>query len=195
MLKNVSPVFCLLAMAFTSCNNNQPAGTATAPEKNYFPVVAYINTELNRMDSLQLPLVRYESASGKTDTLPVTTAEARALAAPFLEQDITDPALRDRYQESSFADQSIPSINFTYLTADSSLPLKRVDVVLKPDPEKTDKVLSLYMDRLFQQGDTVVNEKLFWKADNYYQVIRSRQVPGDSVIRVSQTKVLWDATE
>ena len=124
----------------------------------------------------------------------MTTAECKAMAKAYLDQEITDPALRDKYEESSFADQSIPSINFTYLTKVSSLPLKRVDVVLKPDPERTEKVISVFMDKVYQRGDTLVNEKLFWKAERYYQFIRTHQLPGAEPV-LSQTKVVWDGTE
>ncbi|KIC92355.1 hypothetical protein [Flavihumibacter sp. ZG627] len=193
MQKIFIPAAAVMATLLGACNNTEKKDAA-AEEKSYFPVNAYISSELKKIDSLQLPVVRYESAYGKTDTLPMTTAECKAMAEAYLDQDITDPALRDKYEESSFADQSIPSINFTYLTKDSSLPLKRVDVVLKPDPERTEKVISVFMDKVYQRGDTLINEKLFWKAERYYQFIRTHQLPGAEPV-LSQTKVVWDGTE
>ncbi|MBZ5858060.1 hypothetical protein [Flavihumibacter profundi] len=193
-MRNIVPILLFTVIAVFSCKQaNKQAGTKPE-EQTYFPVNAYIESQLHKIDSLQLPVTRYFTSEGHGDTTLLSTAECRKLAAPFLEQDISDPALKNHYVENSFADQSIPSVSFTYQTKDSSLPLKRVDIVLKPDPVNADKVKSVYMEKLFQQGDSMVNEKLFWKNDHYFQVIRFKQVAKNQPV-LSQLKVVWDPTE
>lgn len=176
------------------CQQHQQTAAATPSEQEFFPVKAYLLGQLHTIDSLQLPVTRYSSAAGKADTSLLSTAECRLLAAGFLEQDISDPALKSQYEENSFADHSVPSINFTYLTKARDLALKRVDVVLKPDPVNADKVKSIYMEKYYQRGDTAIEEKLFWKADHYYQVIQSKQV-ANTPPQIAQFKVVWDPTD
>lgn len=199
MLKIFVPALLVTASILPACGNNQgqadqSSTDSAAAENAYFPVTGFIHSQLTTIDSLQLPVTKYESTGDKKDTAALSLADCRLLAAPFLEYDITASPLREKFKENSFADQSIPSITFTYHTADSSLALKRVDVVLSPDPVQTDKVKSVYMEKLYQQQDTLVEEKMFWKADHYYQVIRSKQVSNGKPV-ISQLKVVWDPTE
>jgi hypothetical protein len=190
--------FALVMILATSCI----VGCTSSPTKTgdnkqdtvFFPVTGYIAGQLKLIDSLQLPLVRYATINGRTDTTALTMAECRQLANAFLETDIADPRWKDKYIENSFADQSIPSISFTYETRDKMLPVKRVDIVLKPDPVLADKVKTIYMEKLYQTGDTLVNEKLFWKADHYFQLITSKQLTDKAPI-LSQVKAVWDPTD
>ena len=199
MLKSCVPAVLITATFLFACGNNSDKSdttgtTSSETENSYFPVTGFIHSQLTAIDSLQLPVTKYEAAGNKKDTVALSTADCRLLAAPFLEYDITASPLKEKFRETSFADQSIPSITFTYHTADSTLALKRVDVVLAPDPVQSDKVKSVYMEKLFQQQDTLVEEKLYWKANHYYQLIRSKKVANGQPI-ISQLKVVWDPTE
>lgn len=186
----------IVTLILFSCGSPENAAQeeASKAEAAYFPVNDYISSQIKKVDSLQLPVTRYYSGSDSKDTVALSLEDFRAQATPFLQEDISLEPLKSKYQESSFADQSIPSITFTYHTKDSSLPIKRVDVVLKPDPVMTDQVKSVYIEKVYQKGDTLVNEKLFWKADHYYQVIQTRQVK-ENHPTMSQLKVVWDPTE
>ncbi|ULQ52463.1 hypothetical protein [Flavihumibacter fluvii] len=193
-MRTLAPLVLFMSFVLFGCNSSPKNAGVNAEDKNFFPVTGYIESQLHGIDSLQLPVTRYYSGEGYGDTTLLSIAECRALAAPFLETDISDPKWKDKYIENSFADQSIPSISFTYETRDNKLPVKRVDIVLKPDPVTADKVKTVYIEKLFQHGDTLINEKLFWKADHYYQVISSKQV-GNNQPMLTQLKVVWDPTE
>ena len=193
-MRNIASFSLLLVFALLACKQNQIKSTGDTDEKTFFPVTAYIATQLHLIDSLQLPVSKYYTGDGHEDTSLLSLAECRSLAAPFLETDISDPKWKDKYTENSFADQSIPSISFTYETKENTLPVKRVDIVLKPDPVQSDKVKTVYIEKLYQLGDTLVNEKLFWKADHYYQVIRSKQTASGQPV-ITKLKVAWDPTD
>ncbi len=192
MLRSVY-IASLFSLLLFSCGTGK-SKEADPGAADFFPVKPYLLQQLHRIDSLSLPTTLIRQADGRSDTLAISAAECREMATPFLEPDISTEPLKSRYKETSFADQSIPSITFTYTTADSSLPLKRTDVVLKPDPVMTDQVKSIYMEKLYQVGDTLVTDKLFWKADHYYQVISSRQW-GENTPRIRTMKVVWDLSE
>ncbi len=160
----------------------------------HFPVADYIRSELKEIDSLQLPVTLYKSGAEGTDTALLSTAECTNLAAPFMEPDLADPEVAGFFTESSFADQSIPSITFNYTSKEETMALKRVDVVLKPDPSVSDKVRTIYLEKSFMNGDTLVQEKLFWNDGHYYQIMRTKTT-GTGEPLLSQVKVVWDPTE
>lgn len=193
-MRNLSFLLVVSIASMASCRQAAKQETNSEAKENFFPVKAYITSQLNLIDSLQLPVAKYVTANGHSDTTGLSIAECKLLAAPFLDIDISDPKLEGKYLEKSFADQSIPSVSFTYETRDSIIPLKRVDVVLKPDPVLTDKVKTIYMEKFHTSGDTLVNEKLFWKADHYYQIITSREL-ANAAPQVTLMKVVWDPTE
>lgn len=160
----------------------------------HFPVADYIRSELKEIDSLQLPVTLYKSGAEGSDTALLSTEECTNLAASFMEPDLADPEVARFFNESSFADQSIPSITFNYTSKEETMPLKRVDVVLKPDPSVSDKVRTIYLEKSFMKGDTLVQEKLFWNDGHYYQIMRTKSA-GSGTPLLSQVKVVWDPTE
>jgi hypothetical protein len=182
----------LLILVFMGCKDSNKS--AEKEEKKYFPVADYVRSQLHLIDSLQLPVTLYRSDASGADTLLLSTRECLELAAPFQEPDLADPAIAGYFTENSFADQSIPSITFNYLTRDSSMPLKRVDVVLQPDPALSEKVRTIYMEKIISRGDTLIEEKLFWNNDHYYQILRTSKI-GSAPPSLSQLKVVWDPTE
>ncbi|GAO45118.1 hypothetical protein [Flavihumibacter petaseus] len=189
-LLTISASFSVILYACGQGKSSQPA-----PDVEFVPITAYIREELKSIDSLKLPTTLYYQDKDRKDTSAIPFATCDSLArAGFLAEDITREPLKSSYKESSFADQSIPNVTFTYLTSDSTLPLKRADVILKPDPAGLDKVNTIYLEKLYQSGDTLIQDKLFWKANHYYQILRSRQI-GQGEATVTQWKVVWDPVE
>lgn len=182
----------LTLSVFGSCKNTPD--TPLPEVTNYFPVADYIRSQLHTIDSLQLPVTIYRSSPEGADTALLSTKECTELAAPFQQPDLRDPIIAAQFKEESFADQSIPSITFNYTSNSDSMPLKRVDVVLKPDPSISDQVRSIYMEKYYSKGDTLIEEKLFWNDDHYYQILRTSKY-GSAPPVLSQLKVVWDPTE
>lgn len=177
-----------------SCGNQadaekEPENTTTA----FFPVTDFILSQLQEIDSLQLPLTLYRSGVEAADTQAISTSTSREIAEPFTSTSLNDPEVAALFTESSFADQSTPSVNFTYTTKSSEIALRRVDVVLRPSSTGIDKVTSIYMEKQEQKGDTLIEEKLLWKTDHYYQILRTKTTGGTP--QLSQIKVVWDPTE
>ena len=187
--------FLATILCASSCNTTPgSAEKGEVKEEPVFPVGDFLRAQLHIVDSLKMPVTRYRQGPDGSDTTAITLEETKVLAAPFFEHDISQIRYKGKYRESSFADQSIPSITFVYEAQEVDLPLRRVDVVLKPDPASSDKVRTIYMEKSYLVGNTAVEEKLYWKADHFYQVIKSSTSPqGKSTL--SQLKVVWDPTE
>src|SRR6188768_2423731 len=99
------------------------------------------------VDSLKLPVLKITSANDHQDTVLLSIDEFRELAREFLQPDFSDPSNKKKYKESSFADQSIPSVTLTYSTPDKELEVQRIDVIIDPNPEFNDKVKSIYIEK------------------------------------------------
>jgi hypothetical protein len=181
----------LSAMA---CNNNRPNTKQVEPAGDFFPIAAFLNEQIKKIDSLQLPIASYYKEPAQADTLPMDIATFKKLSQEFIEADISNPAVKKWYKESSFADQSIPSVNLTYLATNPSLPVQRIDVVIKPDPVSDDKVSSIYIEKISKAADTVITKKLYWKADKNFQVFTAKEKSGMKPV-ITQLKVVWDPSE
>lgn len=166
--------------------NNEPEKESPA----YFPVVSFINDQMHHVDSLQLPVQKLTTVNNQTDTALIDIVEFKRLALDFTRPDINDPALNKDYTENSFADQTINSVTLTYSAKKKELPLQRLDVILHPDPVLDDRVQSIYMEKGEQVKDTTISKKLYWKANQNFQIITIRQSGPVMVSRV--IKVVWN---
>ncbi|HJU46288.1 MAG TPA: hypothetical protein VJ647_05855 [Chitinophagaceae bacterium] len=181
-----------VVVAATACR--QPKKNNTQEQKpgaEIFPVTNFIEGQVHLVDSFQLPTLKYTTINNRTDSSLISLDEFRQLARDFFQPDINDPEISKAYKETSFADQSIKGVTFTYSTDDKDLEIQRVDVVVTPSPVMSDKVRSIYMEKQRVSGDTAVFKKLYWRADKNFQVITTRQV-GEQPPFVSVMKVEWD---
>ena len=162
----------------------------------FFPVGDYLMTEILHVDSLPVAIVRYTTQKGRTDSAFISPAEFNNLAKQFLVTEFRDGSFQKKYRESSFMDKTTQSVTFTYSTPDRDLPLQRVDVLAAPGPAHngTNQVKSIYLEKTFTSGDTLVLQKMFWKADRNFQIITRTNVHGKPLAD-KQVKVVWDNGE
>ncbi|MBS1566869.1 MAG: hypothetical protein JST39_20985 [Bacteroidetes bacterium] len=183
------------AQAVRPADSSQAAdGDAADTSHLFFPIADFIGGQLHRVDSLQLPLTKTVTIKGKPVLSALADAEFKQLAKAFRQPDINDPALKKFYKESNFADQSIPSIVFSYTTAEPGLEIRKAEVIIRPDPVKSDKVNTIYIEKERKAGDTLVREKLYWKVDHNFMIVREKQI-GKTLLPAEQVKVVWDPTE
>lgn len=167
----------------------------TSPAKKevarYFPVVAFFQGQIHDVDSLQLPVTEFTTVNNITDSVLLSMAEFKSLAANFISADISDSSLGKHYIENSFADQTIASVTLTYSTADKALSVQRLDVIIHPDPISNDQVRSIYMERSYSVNNTGILEKLYWRANRNFQIVTIKQ-PGTGAPETSVIKVVWN---
>jgi len=182
-----------LSCCFISCTNN--IKPALLPDKHeLFPVNSFLKGQVHVVDSLKLPVHKYSTVDNRTDSVLISREEFDSLANEFIEPDINNPTIKKFYKETSFADQSIPAVTFTYSTLNKDLPLQRVDVIVNPDPILNDQVKSIYLEKIINTRDTSVIKKLYWKTNKYFQIITSKQASGQPAT-FSEVKVAWNAAD
>ena len=177
----------------TACKDRSVAKDERADgikKTDVFPITSFLAGQIHEVDSLAQPIVKYTTNDGVTDSATISKEEFKRLANEFMKPDITEPANKKLYKETSFADQSVPSVTITYSTTLKNLEVRRIDVIIKPDPVISDKVQSIYMEKLSQNKDTSVLKKLLWKTDQNFQIITSTQA-GNNPPVFNQLKVSW----
>ena len=181
-------------LVILSCNSGKEKKIEEArkeKQEEVFPVALFFQEQIRIVDSLQLPTVKVTVSNGKRSMEAISMEEFKSLAQEFITADISDPSLKNVYTESSFADQSIPSITLTYSTPDSSREVQRLDVIIDPDPVREDRVKTIYIEKRHTHADTAVQKKLYWKANENFQVLTSKYLPGKKPV-VTQVKVSWN---
>jgi len=203
-MKYLLNLFIVPVFFFGSCKNDtakEPvstkAGTTpaedtlTGKKEGFFPVADYIGGQLKMIDSLQLPLSMAVTINNKTRYAVATDKQLKQWASNFQQPDINDPSLRSQYKETNIADESGPSVTLIYTAINSTLPVQKINVFIKPDPVQNDKVTGVYIEKTFSLSDTMVNQKLFWKAGKSLQVTTEKKVKSGT-LPVEQVKITWD---
>ena len=192
---------CTLVVLLSSCQSSE---TAKPPEhvapkdtvaavRDFFPVPDYIGGQLRILDSLRPKLSKTITVEGKIKKAVTSLDELRQLAQNFREPDINQPALKPYYKATDFADQSIPSVTFMYTATDSTLPVKQLNVFIRPDPVENDKVTGIYMEKSFRTLDTVFLKRFYWKTAGQLQVVTERTLNGKT-LPAEQIKIAWDSS-
>ena len=188
---------------WSACQNHR-AGAATGTDTNslaakdsasnvFFPVADYLETEILYVDSTPLAVKRYTIQNNRTDSGYIQPAEFNRFAREFLLPEFKDGSFQKNYQETSFMDKSTQSATFTYSTADKTLPLQRVDVITVPGV-RASQVKSIYLEKIFRTGDTVVIQKMYWRAGRNFQILTQTKVHGKPPVE-KQVRVIWNNDE
>ena len=198
-MKYTATALLAISLLLGACKNNSSEKAADNPitkesipkEQSFFPVPDYIGGQIRIIDSLQLPISKSVTVNNKTKLSAATDKELAELAQNFRQPDISDPAIKKFYTETSIADQSTPSVTLIFTTSDTTLPIQKINVYVKPDPVENDKVTGIYMEKIFSRNDTSFNQKLYWKTGKNMQVITEKKVKGKA-LPVEQIKISWD---
>jgi hypothetical protein len=204
---------CLLAACRNHAQPSDPsAGPDTTQKKDsshgsFLPVAYFLMSEIRQVDTTPLALYKYTSQTrqpkntgrsnvpGPSDTSPmdsvlISVPEFNILARHFLLDELDPDRFEKNYTESSFEDKTTQSITFTYSPLDNSATLQRVDVITEAF-QGVSRIRSLYLQRTYKNADTLVTEKMYWRAQHYFQITTiSQPASGQAIAR--QAKVVWD---
>lgn len=190
---------CLLLLS--ACGNHQqPAAAASNTPKTdsvtdkFFPIADYLRSEISNVDTAPLVIMKFQTVRQKTDTTYLTPNEFNQLAANFLTPELNADSLEKNFLENSFSDKTTGYLTFTYSPKDKEQPLQRIDVLLSPSRGGTNKVKSIYLERVAKESDTLMIKKMFWQAGHNFQVITSLQ-PAGKKSETRQVKVVWNNEE
>jgi len=164
---------------------------STQKAKAYFPVLDYLKSEIRDVDSLPVGIMKYTTQNGITDSTYIKLDEFHQLAQEFMPQALSKETFENEFSESSFFDNTTQYSSFLYSANNKNLPLKRVDVLVKPEGVIYNKVMSIYLEKIIEKTDTSMKQKLYWKAGKNFQINSEIRTSKPEVI-TKQVKVVWD---
>ncbi len=156
----------------------------------YFPVGDYLRGEIGSVDSLPVGIMKKVILNNKTDSAFIERAEFKRLANEFIGPDIEKNSLEKNFTENSFMDESTGYLSFTYQARNEEPTTRRIDVLAKPGATSA-KVNSIYMEKEYLLHDTAINERLYWKANTSFRIIKEKKYK-DRVPVIEQLLVIWD---
>jgi hypothetical protein len=145
-------------------------------DKAFFPIAGNINAELNEIDSLPIGIIKYTQLEGRSDTSVAAKQELRQVAQWMISPDISSPGMKELFQEDVLFDKTIGILTMSYTTRSDDPPVRKIEV--RVDPE-TEKIRSIFVERLDTSSDTLYNRKLVWVTGKSLQVITSINLPGE----------------
>jgi len=195
--------FFVLWVSLSSCGHHAPTSTHSqdslaardsgAAKDQFFPVDDYLEAEILSVDSMPMAFWKYVTHDNRTDSTLITTGDFNTLALQFLPPEIRNGGLNNNFTENSFADRATESITFTYTPTDKTNPLQRVDV-LTTRGVHAQEVKSIYMERKHSAGDTVILQKLLWRARHGFTIVNRIYVKGQAP-KDEQVRVSWASDE
>jgi len=153
----------------------------------FYPVQEYISNQLATVDTIRNIYYSYSEDNIKKDSAIIDSVKLYELVKPFLNDDINDIKIKKYYRETIFHDLSTASNTFTYTSVNNSLPLQTLDVLLDT---VTNLVKRVDISKSFTKGDTLFNEKMWWKTNEGFSINRILQVSNQKET-VQQINVSW----
>jgi hypothetical protein len=135
------------------------AACKTEKEKEYFPFQSFLQNELNQIDSLPIAIFKYSNRNNHTDTSIVEKKQFREITSALLNIDLLKEDNLDAYTELVLEDTDIDNINISYTTDNKKLPIKQLQLNIKPG---TALVKSFYVERIDQINDLTILRKILW---------------------------------
>jgi hypothetical protein len=196
-MKWINVLFPALFLLAIACKQKpkQQAGTDQALQDSlantaFLPVADLIRNDISKVDSFSGGILKKVTIKGKKDSSYIQLPAFHQLANQFLVPELDSASFRMHFKEHSLMDETTQMLNFIYTQSQPGWPLQKVMVYLKPSLSD-DKVNRVYMEREFTSGDTVIQQKLTWKMQEYFYIISIRQ-PKNGPAVTSMEKVIWD---
>ncbi len=180
----------VLALIGVSCGNSHSKTEEAPKEKSFFPIAEYVKGEIRIIDSLPVGIMKKLIRGKSRDSSYIERSEFHELAKEFAGPELTKSQMEENYNEHSFMDETTGSYTFTYEPAKQGTLFHRIDVLAIPG-QTTDKIKSIYLERSYLQNDTTINERLYWKANISFSIIKEKVYKDQSPI-VEQLLVIWD---
>jgi hypothetical protein len=180
----------LLVIACGSPSTSPVVKKEDSASTSFLPVADYLLGEISYVDSTPLAIHKYTTLDNHEDSSFIEAAAFNQLAKEFLTPELAADSFARNFSENSFMDKTTGYLTFTYSARNKAQPLQRVDVFVAPGAN-ADKVKSVYLEKTFPSGDTMVMKKMFWQTRRSFLVLTSHQLPGKAPL-VDQLKVVWN---
>lgn len=162
------------------------------PAEQFFPVSAYLKGEVSRLDKSLNSFYKVETTDNKSDTVPISSAQAKQLAGDFYAlPDIGSDKLKNDYDITHTYDDALNAFVFMFTTKEDH-PVQREDVVLDPQPDEKGnyKIISIFAELWQNSGDSSIRKNMLWNAGKNFQITTVTDVGGTE--KTKKLQVFWN---
>ena len=181
-MKNLLTI-AFITLLISSCSSDETHDNA---DVNFFPIAGNISAELKELDTLPVGINKYTTSGTVTDTSVASKEELRGIASTLTEPDISDPSIKKYYTETVFYDKSSDFLTMSYTTTSSKPVVRKIEVLIN---HETDKLRSIYVEKVENKNDTIINNRLVWTPGKSLQVITISTLDGKE--NVKTVKYAW----
>ena len=167
--------------------------TTTGPK--FISVLSLIKAEVADVDTSLYPIVKtitYDST--RTDTFYIPREKFAEEAADFLSiPDLGVKKVAAKYREEPTRyDELLGRVIFKYLPIHPEKEeIKSQELLATPVPGQDAKINNIIIIREISNRDSFLQKKMLWQMNKSFQVITTRQKPGQPEI-TTVTKVAWN---
>lgn len=158
-------------------------------KQGFFPVNVFLRGEIAGLRTQGINPIEYKINGDKKDSVWLKSENFETEFAPFLIPAIDSSALSGMFKETSFMDQTLNAVTFSYdpkISLPDSFSIKRWDVYIDPN---TEKVRRIYILKKLPSGNI---QQLTWQADHGAKIVELDPSKDGNNAIVSQTEYKWD---
>lgn len=182
----------------TSTNNKAPAIATVVNETkkdSFFPITSFLKGQMITLDSLPVNPLHTITINHKTDSLWLKKKQLVPLLNGFLFPEIKETNLIKYFKETSFNDQTLNAITFTYdpvsLLPDS-LTLRHWDIYIDPE---SGKILKVYLVKKLKEKENIITQQLTWKTNKSASITTLLNKPNGDAQLLKEEKFIWNFNE
>lgn len=189
-------VVILFASGCTNASNEKASPTEAIVKEvkkdSFFPVTSFLKGQMIVLDSLPVTPLHTITVNNETDSIWIKKTDLNSLLADFLTPEIKEDNLTDYFKETSFNDQTLNTITFTYdpiKILPDSISLRHWDIYIDPE---TGKILKVYIVKELKEKEKTVTQQLTWKTNNWATIITLVNVPNGHTQVQKEEKFIWN---
>ena len=187
-MKKINISLFLLCLVMASCRSSEKQSA-----ESFIPVLSFLKSQVAQVDTTLNSIRQYIYIdSTRVDTVYVHRDQFRELAKDFLSiPDLSSSEFKSRYTEDTQFDETLNQALFTYTPVKPEKELiQRQEVLIRPD-QGGDKITTVIINSVNNTKDSSIQKKMLWLVDRSFQVVTSRQLPGQPQT-TSTIKVVWN---
>lgn len=188
----------LIAAGCRSSSNKQPQTLDTitvaseVKKDSFFPVTSFIKGQLLILDSLPVTPLHTIAINNKIDSIWIKKNQLISLLSPFISQEIKETNLINFFKETSFNDQTLNAVTFTYdplKALPDSISLRHWDVYIDPE---SGKITKIYMVKQLKEKDSLITQQQTWKTGKWAMIVTLLNKPDGNIQLVKKDTFIWD---
>ena len=176
-------------MTMPSCKHKKKEWRDTS---QYFPTLSFLQGQVKQLENSFYSFTSVTTVTDHHDTVFLKREQVRAMAADFLDiPNFSDTTQASNYIESDLFDTLLDRGVYTYLADDADLEMQRQDVNVTNPGTGQSEVKTIYIEKIIDKGDSVVEKKMIWEVGQYFN-IRTIVRKKDQPEAVRNLKVYWE---